>query len=81
MSNTFDIVCAECGKKLWFGQASKRPGVGLRIYDYVDEHGAQHLARFLAEHFGHPLVVEDENNYSVDASYVDYPEHEPPQPV
>lgn len=72
MSNTHDIVCTQCKVRLWFGQTCK---VGLQIYDYKDDKGQQHLARFLLEHKGCILVVEDEHSDSDPAvKYVKWPE-------
>lgn len=72
MSNTYDIVCAKCGVRLWFGQRSMRTG-GIDIYDYKDKKKVNFLARFLLEHQGCSLVVEDEHVQNpVIAEYIEY---------
>ncbi len=70
MSNTHDIVCRDCKVKYWFGQSSRR--VGLQIYDYKDENGQQYLARFMLEHIGHALVIENEHSVHVDSSGIEW---------
>ena len=73
MSTACDIVCEECNVKLWSGQSSRW---GLSIYSHVDDEEKQHLARFLSEHHGHKLVVENDHDHgNIDAEYVEYPEH------
>ena len=72
MSQTYDIACAKCKVKLWFGQYSNRHK-GIGIYDYKDENGTNFLARFLLEHQGCSLVVEGEHVQDpTDTRYIEY---------